>query len=120
VLNKVVKADYHGAVFTGRTIHNGIEHLAFINMHSLCLVTQSKSIKFVGISGIMVKETENMFYIINRNDELKGLQSFSTDIVVLSFLVVFSRGSKDQQHFLFCIQGQSFYCLWKSCERATG
>lgn len=52
ILNKVIKADFHGAVFT---------------------VTQSKSSNFVGISGIMVKETENIFYIITRNDELKTL-----------------------------------------------
>ncbi|KAJ3028765.1 UNVERIFIED_CONTAM: RNase P/RNase MRP complex subunit [Siphonaria sp. JEL0065] len=50
-LVKIVRADYHGAVFT---------------------VTQSKCKHFVGISGIMIKETDNMFYIITRENVVKG------------------------------------------------
>ncbi|KAI9341972.1 Rof/RNase P-like protein [Obelidium mucronatum] len=51
-LVKIVRADYHGAVFT---------------------VTQSKCKHFVGISGIMIKETDNMFYIITRENVVKGV-----------------------------------------------
>ncbi|KAJ3409478.1 RNase P/RNase MRP complex subunit [Chytridiales sp. JEL 0842] len=51
-LSKIVKADYHGGVFT---------------------VTQAKCKNYVGISGIMVKETENVFYLMTKGDELKAV-----------------------------------------------
>ncbi|KAI8618126.1 Rof/RNase P-like protein [Chytriomyces sp. MP71] len=55
-LTKIVKADFHGAVITG-----------------ILSVAQSKSTHYVGISGIMIKETENMFYIVTRDDIVKGV-----------------------------------------------
>ncbi|TPX75628.1 hypothetical protein CcCBS67573_g03112 [Chytriomyces confervae] len=57
-LTKIVKADFHGAVFT---------------------VVDSKSKPFVGISGIMIKETENMFYIMTREDIVKGVPKMNSN-----------------------------------------
>ncbi|ORY38889.1 hypothetical protein BCR33DRAFT_720539 [Rhizoclosmatium globosum] len=51
-LIKILRADYHGAVFT---------------------VTHSKCKHHVGISGIMIKETDGMFYIITRDNVVKGI-----------------------------------------------
>ncbi|KAJ3317038.1 RNase P/RNase MRP complex subunit [Blyttiomyces sp. JEL0837] len=52
LLSKVVKADYHGAVLT---------------------VTHAKTASDIGISGIMIKETENMFYVVKRDDKVKAI-----------------------------------------------
>ncbi|KAJ3244262.1 RNase P/RNase MRP complex subunit [Chytriomyces hyalinus] len=57
-LTKIVKADFHGAVFT---------------------VVDSKSKPFVGISGIMIKETENMFYIMTRENVVKGVPKINSN-----------------------------------------
>ncbi|KAJ3076837.1 RNase P/RNase MRP complex subunit [Podochytrium sp. JEL0797] len=51
-LIKILKADFHGSVFT---------------------VTHSKCKHNIGVSGIMIKETENMFYIMTRENEVKGI-----------------------------------------------
>ncbi|KAI9012721.1 Rof/RNase P-like protein [Gaertneriomyces semiglobifer] len=47
---RLLKADYHGAVFS---------------------VVRSKCPTYVGITGIVIKETENMFYIVTEQDEAK-------------------------------------------------
>ncbi|KAI0721687.1 RNase P/MRP, p29 subunit [Cerioporus squamosus] len=49
---KLIKADFHGAIVT---------------------VRQSKNPCLVGLSGIIVHETENAFKVITRNDQLKML-----------------------------------------------
>ncbi|KAJ3053567.1 RNase P/RNase MRP complex subunit [Rhizophlyctis rosea] len=52
MLGKLVKADLHGAKIA---------------------VTQSKCPTNIGISGILIKETENMFYIVTEHDTLKAI-----------------------------------------------
>ncbi|KAI9206428.1 RNase P/MRP, p29 subunit [Polychytrium aggregatum] len=49
---KLAKADYHGSVLT---------------------VVKSKCPSYVGLSGICIKETENMFYLITSKDEYKAV-----------------------------------------------
>lgn len=51
ILPKLVKADFHGAVMT---------------------VVKAKCPHLVGLSGVVVKETENMFYVVTRGDKVKG------------------------------------------------
>lgn len=50
-LPRLLKADYHGALFT---------------------VVKSKCPTLVGISGIVMKETENMFYVVTKQNAMKG------------------------------------------------
>ncbi|KND05125.1 uncharacterized protein SPPG_00795 [Spizellomyces punctatus DAOM BR117] len=50
ILPRMMKADYHGALLT---------------------VAKSKCPTYIGISGIVIKETENMFYIITKDDCMK-------------------------------------------------
>ncbi|KAJ3282099.1 RNase P/RNase MRP complex subunit, partial [Borealophlyctis nickersoniae] len=50
LLPKMTKADFHGAIMT---------------------VTRSKCPANVGLSGIVIKETENMFYIVTKDDKSK-------------------------------------------------
>jgi len=49
---KLVKADFHGSIMT---------------------VRRSKNPSLVGVSGIVVQETENMFKVVTRKDKLKAL-----------------------------------------------
>ncbi|KAJ3107499.1 RNase P/RNase MRP complex subunit [Physocladia obscura] len=51
-LSKIAKADFHGAVFT---------------------VVHSKCKQYVGISGIMIKESDGMFYIMTRENKIKAI-----------------------------------------------
>ncbi|TPX69317.1 hypothetical protein SpCBS45565_g02502 [Spizellomyces sp. 'palustris'] len=51
ILPRMMKADYHGALLT---------------------VAKSKCPTYIGISGIVIKETENMFYIITKDDCMKS------------------------------------------------
>ncbi|KAJ3022815.1 RNase P/RNase MRP complex subunit [Thoreauomyces humboldtii] len=50
VLRKLLKADYHGAHFT---------------------VVKAKCPSFIGLSGIVIKETELMFYLVTRKNQMK-------------------------------------------------
>jgi ribonuclease P protein subunit POP4 len=69
---KLVKADYHGSVVTGmlivlnRTIQstNWLSCIVFI-------VKQSKNPCLVGLSGIVIHETENAFKVVTKRDKLK-------------------------------------------------
>ncbi|KIJ62978.1 hypothetical protein HYDPIDRAFT_168910 [Hydnomerulius pinastri MD-312] len=63
---KLVKADYHGSILT---------------------VRQSRNPCLVGISGIVIHETENAFRIITRKDQLKRSSHFSCDCELFSFSV---------------------------------
>lgn len=66
---KLVKADYHGSIMTGMCV-----------MHSICIsltssptVRQSKNPCLVGLSGIVIHETENAFKVVTRKDQLKRM-----------------------------------------------
>ena len=43
------------------------------NLYYWLLVAQSKCSSYVGIQGIVVKETKKMFTLITESDELKGI-----------------------------------------------
>jgi len=57
VENKILKADYHGAFFK---------------------VTKSKCSTYVGSSGIVAKETKNMFYLVTKDDKLIGIPKYNS------------------------------------------
>ena len=77
---KLVKADYHGAIITGTfhllytvlgyQIH--FSTIPFIVMHEF-LVSKSKCPGYVGLSGILLQETKNVFKIITKQDEIKSM-----------------------------------------------
>lgn len=84
---RLLKADLHGAVLT---------------------VIRSKCSGFVGVRGILLQETENMFNIVTATDQLKG---FLFQFVDLHF----SNSKKEQCVF----RSAPFHCtcsnnLWKS------
>jgi ribonuclease P protein subunit POP4 len=66
---KLVKADFHGSILTGMQV---LSLYAQILTH-LCpfQVRQSKNPCLVGLSGIMIHETENAFKVITRKDQLR-------------------------------------------------
>lgn len=65
---KLVKADFHGAIITGVR-----SCFFFLEFHGLTVlaVRQSKNPCLVGLSGIIVYESENAFRVITKEDKLK-------------------------------------------------
>jgi len=66
---KLVKADFHGSILTGMHILSLYAHT--LTRLSLLQVRQSKNPCLVGLSGIVIHETENAFKVITRKDQLK-------------------------------------------------
>ncbi|CAG8640540.1 2134_t:CDS:2 [Paraglomus brasilianum] len=81
---KLLKADLHGAIMT---------------------VSKSKCASYIGVSGIMIQETENMFKIITSSDELKNIPKGHS---------VFTVNIRDT---VFSIYGDQFRC--RAALRAT-
>ncbi|KAI8902385.1 Rof/RNase P-like protein [Globomyces pollinis-pini] len=75
IFAKLVKADFHGAIVT---------------------VTRSKCPSNIGIYGIIVKDTENMLYLITKGDEMKVIPKQNN---------VFSIAIRDK---LFTLYGNQF------------
>lgn len=65
---KLVKADFHGAIILGVYV---ARVLAFVMMRHNEIVCQSKNPCLVGISGIIIHETENAFKIITQSSAIK-------------------------------------------------
>ena len=55
------------------------------NLYYWLLVAQSKCSSYVGIQGIVVKETKKMFTLITESDELKGIFFFFTSYLFLVY-----------------------------------
>lgn len=77
---KLIKADFHGAIVKGAralNIHCSLSHFDILPHipRSVLLVRQSKNPCLVGLSGIVVHETENAFKVITRKDEQKSSPS---------------------------------------------
>ena len=83
---KLLKADFHGATLTGfKYIYNIFLFFIYLLHLSLYLifmshliiiyiyitVSKSKCFSYIGVTGIVVQETENMFKLITKNDSLK-------------------------------------------------
>lgn len=88
---KLIKADFHGAIVTGVYALNLRYDLSHFDIlphipRSALLVRQSKNPCLVGLSGIVVHETENSFKVITRKDEQKSSPSPRLDHIVPSCL----------------------------------
>lgn len=46
----------------------------FLTLFALAVVTKSKCSSYVGATGIVIKETKNMFYLITEDDAIRGKQ----------------------------------------------
>jgi ribonuclease P protein subunit POP4 len=68
---KLVKADYHGCIITGASKH-GDYNTRRISYSLSRTVKRSKNPSLVGMSGIVIHETENTFKVITTNDRLKS------------------------------------------------
>jgi ribonuclease P protein subunit POP4 len=62
---KLVKADYHGALITGK-----LTVLPHLSSH-ISSVSDAKNPSLIGCSGIIVHETENAFRVVTGKDETK-------------------------------------------------
>ena len=82
---KLIKADFHGAIVTGvRALNIYLPHLD--TLPPVLLVRQSKNPCLVGLSGIVIHETENSFKVITRKDEQKSSPSPCLDHILPSSL----------------------------------
>ena len=71
---KLVKADFHGSIITGkRHLKSSVIRLKIYVIHVMTLVMQSKNACLVGLSGIVIHETENTFKLITANNKLKRM-----------------------------------------------
>lgn len=66
---KLVKADFHGSLLTGIQVQSSFAPILTCSVHFS--VRQSKNPCLVGLSGIVIHETENAFKVITRKDQLK-------------------------------------------------
>lgn len=66
---KLVKADFHGSLLTGIQVHSSFSYMLTCDIKFS--VRQSKNPCLVGLSGIVIHETENAFKVITRKDQLK-------------------------------------------------
>ena len=72
---KLVKADYHGAIITGKL--NSLQYFRISNIIltvlNKFLVLKSKCPGYVGLTGILLQETKNVFKIITQQNEIKSM-----------------------------------------------
>lgn len=71
---KLVKADFHGSIITGTLPLPPHSHFIY-QLELFLIVRQSKNPCLVGLSGIVIHETENAFKVITKKDQLKSAPS---------------------------------------------
>ena len=67
---KLLKADFHGSIMTGSLFSSSVKIHPFSN--TLLTVVRSKNPCLIGLSGIVIHETENTFRVVTKDDEVKG------------------------------------------------
>lgn len=67
---KLVKADFHGSIVTGTCVCMCVRYYRRQLIERE--VRRSRNAVLVGLSGIVVQETENTFKVVTRDDKLKG------------------------------------------------
>lgn len=99
---KLIKADFHGAMITG-TIP-GLSFFCFVGLTTCLepLVKQCKNPCLMGLSGIVILETENVFKIVTRADQLKGKRSLNTNIFHLTSSSLHSHTEEELRVRVFC------------------
>nr|GAT47422.1 predicted protein [Mycena chlorophos] len=65
---RLVKADFHGSIITGTSLHSSRDYVL-----NASLVHQTKNSSILGMSGIVIHETEGTFKIVTKDDKLKIL-----------------------------------------------
>ena len=70
---KLVKSDFHGSFITGVSLDIRVEPSHLLNCTSSIVPTvkQSKNPCLIGLSGIVIHETENAFKVVTKKDQLK-------------------------------------------------
>jgi ribonuclease P protein subunit POP4 len=72
---KLVKADFHGSIMTSQSFSSPVS-VCFFVLLTLAgyddTARRSKNASLVGVSGIVVQETENTFKVVTRKDKSKG------------------------------------------------
>ena len=61
---KLLKADFHGSIMTG----NHVRSFVFVRFSHMP-VSQSKNTSMVGISGIVIHETEGTFKVVTKENK---------------------------------------------------
>ena len=96
---KLVKADFHGSIITGCSS----VHMPGYSTHLQLSVRQSKNPSLIGLSGIIIHETENAFRIITQNDRVKRPSKFiSLAHPKCGCIFLSHSSSKARIHLCFC------------------
>jgi len=82
---KLIKADFHGSIMTGQSFSLSVCSTLRRDSERVCMglalgfdcdddeiVRRSKNAALVGVSGIVVQETENTFKVVTRKNKSKG------------------------------------------------
>lgn len=69
---KLVKSDYHGAIVTGALP----SFCVCVRLLMSVPVTEAKNPSLLGISGIVIHETENAFRVVTKNNQTKRAGTF--------------------------------------------
>lgn len=86
---KLVKADVHGAFVTGGSHYQELSLDDRLTISSTVLVRKSKNPCLIGISGIVIHETENTVKIVTKADSMKCKCHFIlTDTISHCVLVI--------------------------------
>lgn len=86
---KLVKADVHGAFIIGGSHYQELSLDDWLTISSTVLVRQSKNPCLVGVSGIVIHETENTFKVVTKADTMKcKCHSILTDRISCCVLVI--------------------------------
>jgi ribonuclease P protein subunit POP4 len=68
---KLVKADFHGSFITGMLTIRWNRLIIWFMAFNISTVKQSKNPCLVGLSGIVIHETENAFKVVTKKNQLK-------------------------------------------------
>ena len=114
---KLLKADFHGCILTGRVINCSIKDTPDSDL----LVTRSKCPSNVGTTGIMIQETEGTFQIVTRDNKLKGSPALHPYLLHLLTTTTIS-DTKEESRVQFAMANKADNVVWEqyalSCERA--
>src|ERR1700722_3226354 len=82
---KLIKADFHGSIMTGTA--SALLSRIFKKIDPR-VVHQSKNPCLVGLSGIVIHETENAFRVVTQKDQAKGKSTALFHVDARKFLIV--------------------------------
>ena len=91
---KLIKADFHGAMISGRAPMFSLRYEP-TNSFPISPVKQSKNPSLVGLTGIVILETENAFKVVTRTNQFKRRLDgqWQRSDLTFSFVQSFRRGT---------------------------